>query len=303
MDRFASLSAFVRVVEENGFAAAARSLGLSRSQVNKLVIGLEDHLGAQLLNRTTRKVSPTSAGLALYDRARSILDDWAEAESAFHEEQDDPQGDFRINAPMSFGTLHLSSAIADFMARHPKIRVELILNDRQVDPVADGFDMTIRIGEPIETLALIDHRIVVARRVICAAPEFLSAHGTPSTIDDLKSLPALYYGAADATQTWRLVLDGKTHTVKIKSVMSSNNGEVLRDAALRGLGVTELPTFIVGADLQSGRLVSLLPGYEPAPLEICLLYPPNRRLSSRIKLFVEFFHERFAARPYWDLVD
>ena len=302
MDKFASLRAFTTVVEENGFAPAARALGMSRSQVNKLVIALEEHLGAQLLNRTTRKIAPTPGGRALYERARAILDDLAEAEAAFHDEQEEAQGDFRINAPMSFGTLHLADAIADFMTRHPKIRVEMVLNDRKVDPVSEGFDITVRIGEPLDTLALIDHRIVEAKRAICASPAFLAAHGEPKTPADLQTLPCLHYGAAGVAETWKLDGPDGAREVRINSVMGSNNGEALRSAAVKGVGLAMLPTFIVGAELQSGRLMSVLPDYQASSLEICLLYSPNRHLSARIRLFVDFFYERFGDRPYWDLV-
>ena len=302
MDKFASLRAFTTVVEENGFAAAARALGLSRSQVNKLVIALEESLGAQLLNRTTRKVSPTPGGRALYDRARSILDDLAEAEAAFHDEQEEPQGDFRINAPMSFGTMHLADAIADFMTLHPKIRIELALNDRKVDPVSEGFDMTIRIGEPDEPMALVDHRIVEAKRVICASPDFLAEHGELNSPDDFQHLPCLHYGEAGIAEYWKVRGPDGARDYKIKSILCSNNGEVLRNAAVKGVGLTKLPTFIVGAELQAGRLVSVLPEYDASSLHICLLYPPNRHLSPRVRLFVDFFYERFGDRPYWDLV-
>jgi DNA-binding transcriptional LysR family regulator len=302
MDKFASLRAFTKVVEENGFAPAARVLGLSRSQVNKLVIALEEELGAQLLNRTTRKVSPTPGGYALYERARNILADLAEAEAAFHDEQEEPQGRLRINAPMSFGTLHLAPAIADFMAAHPKILIELVLNDRFVDPVAEGFDITVRVAEPHDTLSLIDHRIVEAKRVLCASPEFLRTHGAPQSPEDLRALPCLHYGTAGIAETWKLVGPDGPEETRINAVLWSNNGDVLRDAAVKGLGVTKLPTFIVGAELQAGRLVTVLPDYDAASLHLCLLYPPNRHLSARMRLFVEFFHERFGDRPYWDLV-
>ena len=303
MDKFAGLRAFVNVVEENGFAAAARAMGLSRSQVNKLVIALEDELGAQLLNRTTRKVSPTPGGRAFYDRARMILDDLAEAESAFHDDQDEPQGALRINAPMSFGTQHLAPVAAAFLKRYPKIRLELILNDRRVDPVSEGFDITIRIGEPVDTLALIDHRIVEAKRVVCASPEFLREAGAPQTPQDLTHLPCLHYGEAVGGETWKLGgADGIIET-QINAVMNSNNGEVLREAAVQGLGLTKLPTFIVGQDLQAGRLVTVLPDHPASSLDLCLLYPPNRHLSARIRMFIEIFYERFGDRPYWDLVE
>ena len=235
-------------------------------------------------------------------KAKSILDDLAEAEAAFHDEQDEPQGDLRINAPMSFGTMHLAGAIADFMRIHSKIRVEMVLNDRKVDPVAEGFDITVRIGEPDEPLSMIDHRIVEAKRVICASPEFLATHGEPQSPADLMQLPCLHYGVAGVSEHWKLIGPNGVLETKIRPVLCSNNGEALRDGALKGLGLAKLPTFIVGAELQAGRLISVLPEYEASSLHICLLYPPNRHLSSRIRLFVEFFYDRFGDRPYWDLV-
>ena len=302
MDKFESLRAFANVIEQSGFAPAARALGKSRSQVNKLVIALEDDLGAQLLNRTTRKVSPTPAGRAFYERARMILNDLAEAEAAFHDEQEEPQGELRINAPMSFGTMHLATAIAEFMTRYPKIRIELILNDRRIDPVAEGFDMTVRIGEPEDRPSLIDHEIVEAKRVLCAAPDFVDRHFSPKSPKELGDLPCLHYQPASAPALWKFHGPNGQEEVRINSILNSNNGEVLRQAAVSGLGLAKLPTFVVGNELQAGTLVTLMPDYQAASLQICLLYPPNRHLSSRIRLFVDFFYERFGSGPYWDLV-
>ncbi|MEM9495950.1 MAG: LysR family transcriptional regulator [Pseudomonadota bacterium] len=307
MDKFAALHAFTRVVEENGFAAAARAMGLSRSQVNKLVIGLEEDLGAQLFHRTTRKISPTPGGQAFYDQARMILNDLAEAEAAFAGERDEAQGDLKINAPMSFGTMHLSSVVADFMARHPKIRIELVLSDRQVDPVTEGFDLTIRIGAPFDTLALVDHRIVEARRVLCAAPSLADRLGELEGPAPLATAPCLHYGGAETAPVWTLqkadsASGAGARRQKVNAVMFSNNGEVLRDAAVKGVGVANLPTFIVGAALQEGRLVTLLPLHRPPSLQLCLLYPPNRHFSLRMRLFIEFFQARFGEKPYWDFI-
>lgn len=303
MDKFASLNAFTRVVEEGGFAAAGRVLGLSRAQVNKSVIKLEEELRVHLLNRTTRAVAATPTGRAFYERARTILDDLAEAEAAIRDEQDEPRGVLKINAPMSFGTMHLAPALADFLLKHPQIRVELILNDRFVDPVAEGFDITVRIAERADVTSLIDHEIVEVKRVICAAPEAIRRFGEPKAPKDLSDLPCLHYGNLPTGKTWRMVgPDGVVET-RVNGVFCSNNGEVLRDAAIKGLGFTKLPTFIVGAELQEGRLVSVLPDYEAPSIFLTLLYPPNRHLSTRIRLLVEFFYERFGDRPYWDLVD
>lgn len=303
MDKFAALRAFSQVVEAGGFAAAAREMKLSRSQVNKLVIGLEDELGAQLLNRTTRSVSATPAGKAFYERASAILADLAEAEACLMDEQDEPQGELRINAPMSFGTMHLGRALADFMAINPKIRIELNLSDRFVDPVEEGFDMTVRIAEPREAPSLIDHQIIEARRVICASPEFLKRHGEPQSPRELAALPCLHYGNLRSGNQWRLAGPDGDMLVKVQCVFSANNAEVLRDAAVRGLGVALLPTFIAGAELQEGRLVTILSDYKPPDIFITLLYPPNRHMSPRIRALVAFLYERFGDKPYWDLVE
>lgn len=302
MDKFARLRAFTKVIEEGGFAAAGRALGLSRAQVNKLVIGLEEDLSIHLLNRTTRRVAATPAGRAFYERAQAILNDLAEAEASLREEHDEPRGELKINAPMSFGTMHLAPALTDFMLKHPRIRVELVLNDRFIDPVAEGFDITVRIAERTDVSALIDHDIVEVKRVICASPETLRRFGKPERPNDLAALPCLHYGHLPTGNTWRLIGPEGLVNTRVHGVLCSNNGEVLRDAAVKGLGFTKLPTFIVGAELQAGRLVSVLPNYTAPSIFLTLLYPPHRHLSARIRLFIAYLYERFGDRPYWDLV-
>ncbi len=303
MDKLASLTAFTKVVEHGGFAAAARALGQSRAQVNRSVIRLEESLGVHLLNRTTRSVAATPAGQAFYERARSILLDLAEAEAAIQDDPDEPRGELKINAPMSFGTLHLAPALCDFMVRYPKLRIELVLNDRFVDPVAEGFDMTVRIAEPAEAPSLIDHHIVEVRRVICAAPDLLKRVGTPMTPKDLMARPCLHYGNLPSGTLWRLRGPDGSADIRVQGSFCSNNGEVLREAAVRGLGFALLPTFVAGTDLRAGRLVSVLPEYCAPDIVLTLLYPPNRHLSARIRLLVEFIYERFGDHPHWDVVD
>ncbi|WP_097460587.1 LysR family transcriptional regulator [Mangrovitalea sediminis] len=303
MDKFASLNAFRQVVESGSFAQAARELGLSRSQVNRLVINLEDDLGVSLLVRTTRHVGLTPAGQAFYERARSILNELSEAEHQIQSDQEEPQGDIKINAPMSFGILHLGPALIDFMKRYPRIRVHLALNDHFVDPVSEGFDITVRIAEHREQPSLIDHEIVEVKRILCAAPDFLAEHGTPAAIQDLSALPCLHYGNLLAGGSWHLFGPEGSVQVRVNGVLCSNNAEVLRDAAINGLGVALLPTFIVGPELQTGRLVSVLPDYHAQPIYLRMIYAPNRHLSARIRLLVKFVQARFGDRPYWDLVE
>lgn len=303
MDKVAALTAFARVVETHGFSAAARDLGVSRAQISKQVMQLEDALGVQLLNRTTRQVAATPMGQAFYERVRAILNDLAEAEAAVQDDMSDPQGELKINAPMSFGVLHLGPAIADFMLQHPRIRVQLVLDDRVIDPVADGFDITVRIGALATHGALIDHEIVEMKRVVCASPELLSGRERPQRPRDLANAPCLHYGNLPTGGLWRFAKDGKIEDVRVNGVLCSNNADVLKDAALRGLGFAKLPTFIAGPELRSGRLVPVLTDWSDSPIHLQLLYPPHRQLSLRTRLFVEFMYRRFADQPYWDTPD
>jgi len=303
MDKFAALNAYVAVVEADGFAAAARALGQSRSAVNRLVITLENELGVQLLNRTTRRVSPTANGTAFYDRAKSILSDLAEAERDLGDTGRDAVGRLRVNAPMSFGVMHLGKAVADFMARHPDLTIELNLNDRFVDIIQEGYDLAIRIAEPQEDSTLVDFRLCEARRVICASPEYLAARGTPQHPSDLRNHRCLHYGNLSTGGMWRLNGPDGSTGVHIDGAMVSNNGQVICDAAARGLGIALTPTFISGPDLQAGRLVTILHDYKPTTVILSAIYPPTRHLSAKIRLFTDFLIERFGGRPHWDLVE
>ncbi|MEO0421465.1 MAG: LysR substrate-binding domain-containing protein [Pseudomonadota bacterium] len=295
MDKFSALSAFVAVVEHGNFAAAARALGLSRSQVNRTVINLEDALAVHLFNRTTRAVALTPSGQAFYERVKSVLSDLSEAEQALRADHEEPQGEMRINAPMSFGIRYLGPALVRFMRRHPKVRVQLSLSDRFVDPVAEGFDMTLRIAEPSELPSLIEHAIVPVRRVICASPDFIAEYGEPQSLSALSALPCLHYGNLPTGNLWRLRREGASwEDVRVNGVLCANNAEVLRDAALSGLGLALLPTFVASEELADGRLRAVLKEYAAAPIALTLLYPPNRHLSARTRLFVKFMHEQFA---------
>jgi DNA-binding transcriptional LysR family regulator len=302
MDRFDSMRAFTKVVEMSGFAAAARAMGLSRSVVNKAVINLENDLGTQLLTRSTRRVTPTETGLAFYDRCVQILGDLDEAIASVTELQENPTGNLRLNAPMTFGTQHLASLVADFMADYPDVHVELVLNDRFVDPIEEGFDVTIRIAEPLYSTSLITREIVPARRLLCASPAYLDEFGEPESPRDLKAHRCLQYGYSGTVTQWRLDGSDGEQSYPINCLMWSNNGEVLKSAALRGQGIALLPTFIIGGELQDGTLRSVLTDHPPTELAVSAMYPRHRHLSAKVRLFVEMLEQRFGGRPYWDLV-
>lgn len=303
MDRLQGMRAFTRVVELNGFAAAARAMGLSRSVVNRSVINLENELGTQLLRRSTRRVTPTETGLAFYDRCVQILGDVDEAIASIKELQDHPTGNLRMNAPMTFGTRHLAPVVSEFMSRHPDVHVEVVLNDRFIDLIEEGFDLTLRVSEPVVLSSLISREICPAKRLLCASPGYLDQHGEPGDPGDLRKHRCLQYGYSGMASHWRLTGTEGEQSYPIRCAMWSNNGEILKTAALDSQGIALLPTFIVGDALQAGTLRSVLPDHTPAPLVLSALYPRNRHLSAKVRLFIDLLETRFTHRPHWDLID
>ncbi|MBW4515824.1 MAG: LysR family transcriptional regulator [Timaviella obliquedivisa GSE-PSE-MK23-08B] len=294
MDKFEQMRAFTQVVVSGGFAAAARHMGQSRSAVNKLVIALENELGVQLLYRSTRVVNPTETGLAFYNHCVEILSSLEEAERSVMQLQVEPKGKLRVNAPMTFGTMYLAPALAEFLVQYPDLQVQLTLNDRFVDPIEEGFDVTIRIAEPQPNATLLVQPLAPAQRVLCASPTYLETHATLTHPTELRNHSCLHYGQMAIENRWTLTGAEGDHTVIVQGMLCSNNGEVLREAAIRGLGITLLPRFIVEHSLQKGALQIVLPSYRPAELSVDILYPVNRHLSTKIRLLVGFLKERFA---------
>jgi DNA-binding transcriptional LysR family regulator len=302
MDKLTSIRAFARVVQQGSFAAAARDLRLSRSAVSKYVIELEQELGVQLLSRTTRSVTPTENGQAYYERCTAILSDLEEADLVVTRLQSEPRGLLRVNAPMSFGTLHLGRAVADFMERYPQLQIQLVLSDQQIDPVQEGFDVTLRIAD-LPSSSLIARKIAPALRVVCAAPSYLERRGTPKHPNELRDHDCLAYGHLATGNQWKLTGPDGDHWIHIPWTLCTNNGEVLRDSAVRGRGIVLLPTFIAGADLQQGSLRTILADYKAPEISIYAIYPQTRHLSVKVRVFIDFLVERFGGRPYWDLVE
>ncbi|HEY2137263.1 MAG TPA: LysR family transcriptional regulator [Xanthobacteraceae bacterium] len=302
MDKLESLKTFTTVVRHASFSAAARELRLSRQAVSKYVIDLEQELGVQLLVRTTRSVAPTENGQAYYERCLAILADLEEADLAVTRLQAEPRGILRVNAPMSFGTLHLGRAVADLMGQYPELQVALVLSDEFVDAVQEGFDVTLRIGD-LPSSSLIARRIAPARRVVCAAPAYLAQHGIPLHPDDLRHHACLTYGYLATGTQWKLTGPDGDHWINVPWTLCSNNGEVLRDAATQGRGLALLPSFIAGADLQEGRLRTVLTDYKAPEISLYAVYPRTRHLSVKVRVFIDFLVARFGGRPYWDLVE
>ena len=261
---------------------------------------LEQLLGARLLDRTTRRVNPTEAGLSYYERCLDILSRIEETELQVSRLHDEPKGLLRVNAPMSFGTLYLGEAIAAFMAAYPDLNVELTLNDRFIDPVEEGVDVTIRIAALADS-SLIARKIARTRRVVVASPAYLAAHGTPATPEDLTNHRWLGYAPGMSLQRWSYEkADGTSGSVALKCALSSNNGHILRNAALAGQGITELPTFLVGCDIAARALTVALPTHSRSELGIYALYTPNRYLAAKTRVFIDFLVARIGPRPEWD---
>ncbi|MPZ37434.1 MAG: LysR family transcriptional regulator [Rhizobiales bacterium] len=302
MDKLQSIRAFTKVVQHGSFAAAARDMRLSRSAVSKYVIDLEQDLGTQLLVRTTRSASPTENGHLYFERCVSILSDLEEADLAVARLQAEPRGVLRVNAPMSFGTLHLGRAIADFMARYPDLHIQLVLSDQQIDPVQEGFDVTLRIAD-LPSSSLVARKIAPAKRVVCGSPAYFRQHGIPQHPNDLRAHACLTYGHLATGNQWRLIGPDGDHWIQISWTLCADNGEVLRDAAVKGRGIALLPTFIAGADLQQGRLTTVLTDYRAPEISLYAIYPETRHLSVKVRVFIDFLVERFGDRPYWDLVE
>lgn len=293
MDKLTAMRAFMTVADQGSFAAAARQLGLSRSQLNRQVLWLEDHLQVTLFNRTTRRVSLTHTGQAYLENIVPLLDNLHDTEAQLQQGQTGLRGVIKVNAPMSFGLSHLTPAVLAFMQQYPDIRVQLELSDEKRDPLSNQFDVTLRIGKPESNPALIEHDITHTSRRIVASPDFLAKYGEPTEVSQLATLPCLQYGSLLHGNYWDLMHQRTAMRVKINGVLSSNNGDVLKQAALQGRGLAFLPTFIVGDAIGQGALIPVLEAYQPEKLVISLIYPPNRHLALRLSVFVKFMQDAF----------
>ena len=301
MEKLEAMAAFVKVVAAGSYSEAARRLGVTRSAVSKAVSELEASFGARLRDRTTRRVSPTEAGSTYYDRCIAILAQIDESEAEISRLHEEPRGLLRINGPLSFGTLYLGDAVADFMAAYPDLRVELELTDRFIDPLEEGVDVTVRIGALADS-SLIVRRLAPSRGVLVASPAYLSERGAPAGPEDLVNHRCLDYGRRHPSPRWRLTRGGQPIVAPISVCLFSKNGEALRAAALRGLGIAQLPTFIAGPDLCAGRLSVVLRGYAPPEGGVHALYAPNRFVPAKVRVFIDFLVRRFGAQPAWDRI-
>ncbi|MDX1480378.1 MAG: LysR family transcriptional regulator [Woeseiaceae bacterium] len=301
MDRFEDLTTFVAVAEAGSFTAAAERLGIAKSAVSRRVAGLEERLGAQLLHRTTRKISLTDSGSAFYERARRLLADLEEAESAVAQAHGELRGQLRVAIPLAFGLRHMSRPICEFNRRHPKIVFDLDLNDRRVDLVEEGMDLAVRIGQ-LRDSTLIARKLFDVRTIVCASPGYLQAHGVPETPEELADHSCLVYSNLPEPRRWGYVdADGERRYVQVGPGLSASNGEFVARAAAADLGIVMNPTFIVHDLIESGALVPILTGYRWPVTPGFAVYPPTRHLSYRVRAFIDFLVEWFSGPTSWDV--
>ncbi|WP_431822997.1 LysR family transcriptional regulator [Burkholderia sp. F1] len=292
MDKFSALRAFVEVAESGGFSSAGRRLDLAASSVVRAVDALEASLGTVLLNRTTRQVTLSDAGALYYARAKQLLEDLADADSLVADRGDEPSGPLRVSVPVAYGIRRIAPHVSAFLARHPKLDLDMQLTDQRVDLVLDRIDVAIRLGEAAPAADVVARRLGTFRRYVVASHDYLDAHGTPATPGELVDHACLRFHFGGDQQVWTFAHAHETTKVIVTGRLKSNHSEVLRDAALDGAGIALLPDWLVDADIQAGRLRKLFERYDVTPdaarSVITALYLPNQRGSKRVSAFIDF---------------
>lgn len=299
MDRFEAMNIFCKAVEQGSFAAAAERLNLSTSAVSRQIAQLEGLLQARLLNRTTRRISLTDDGRAYYERCLQVLSDLEEAEELVGNARTTLRGTLRLTAPISFGIWHLSYAIADFTRDQPEVKFDISLSDQQVDLVEAGLDLAIRVGD-LGTQNLVARTIGKARLMTCAAPAYLAQHGVPQTPADLSKHHCLTYAYNTDIHLWKyLSKQNQVEEVRVSSALHANNGIMLRELAVQGMGVVRGPDFFLQSAVDQHQLQEILQDWVPAPLNIYAAYPSRKHLSAKVRGFTSFLQTWLAERcPY-----
>jgi DNA-binding transcriptional LysR family regulator len=300
MNRFENMDTFIRVVEAGSISGAAVRLDIAKSAVSRRLKELERHLGVELFHRTTRKMNLTDTGRTYYQQSVRILEDVLETELATSQAHATLKGRLKVALPTSFGLMHLGPVINEFSIAHPQIEFDLDFNDREVDLMQEGFDLAIRIAKLADS-SLIARRLTSIQAVMCASPGYLERMGTPQSPDDLINHQCLVYNLIRDFEYWQLIdAQNKLKKVKIQPYLKASNGEFLRDAAVAGLGITLMPTFIVHKALKSGVLIPLLTTYRRPQIDAYAIYPQTHHLSQRVRVFVDFLVKRFEGTPRWD---
>ena len=304
MDSFNSMDLFVDVVAAGSFSEAGRRRGLAASSVARSISALEDDLGVRLLNRTTRKLSLTEAGRLYHERSRRIIAEVEDARLSVTQLEAAPRGTLRLNIPVGFGRLHVTPALPEFLALYPEVQIDLDMTDAFIDLVEEGVDLAIRVGE-LQDSSLIARRLAPNHRVVCGSPDYLGRAGVPQKPEDLREHNCLIYKRQPSRAVWRFRNAQGTVEIEVGGALRSNNSDALHISALAGLGLTVLPSWMVGPDIERGALQAVLPDYQvsPAALDtsIYAVFPYNRHLSPKVRALVDFLAKRFRQCRDWEV--
>jgi DNA-binding transcriptional LysR family regulator len=299
MDQLAAMRTFRRVVELGSFTAAARGLNLSKAAVSKQIGELEAHLGATLIHRTTRRLSVTEVGNAYFERAVRLIDEFEAAEAEVRHLQAEPTGSLRLSVPNAFSLTQMGATINELAARYPKLRLSIEASDRFVDLIEEGFDAAIRIRTELPDSTLIARKLCTIPRFVCAAPKYLKKFGEPKRPEDLKQHNCLIYTQSPSPYDWAFRTPQGRRLVRVSGSIQSNHGMLLMEPLLAGLGVALLPIFSIEEHLAKGRVRRLLKDFPTDAVSLHVVYPQNRHLSPKVRVFVDLMAEHFAERNPW----
>jgi DNA-binding transcriptional LysR family regulator len=294
MDHLTALKVFRQVVEQGGFAAASRQLGLSPAAVSKNIAELEAHVAVRLLNRTTRRMSLTEAGRQYYEKVARILDDLHDADMSMGPLQQEPTGTLRVSAPMSLSLTLLATAMPRFLARHPRLSLDLHLEDRRIDLIREGFDVAIRGSDRLEESSLVARKLMTLEHVLCGAPAYLRQHGEPQAPADLRRLECVRFTLSGHADEWTFQRAGQVERVQVRGRYKVNSSLAVRDALRAGLGVSLVPRVYVQADLEIGALRQVLTDWTPVETDVYVVYPSRRHMVAKVRALVDFLVEELA---------
>ena len=298
MDRWTEIELFVQVAETGSMSRAAEALNLSNPAASRHLSSLEDRLAARLVERNTRRLFLTDTGQEFYNRAKSILADLKDAESTVNASTLNPTGMLRISASLSFSMHHVAPLLREYTQRYPNVTVHLEAANRYMDIIDNNIDVAIRTREYEPDSNITIRRLGETRRILAASPRYLAQHGFPKTLEDLHQHKLLIYLHANHPDELRFTREGQTTTLSVKGLLESNDGQILRAAALDGMGILVQPTYILYDDIVAGRLVPVLDAWDLPRLTINLAYPSRKHLSAKVRTFIDFIAEHFAKMNY-----
>lgn len=297
MDKYREMQSFVAVVDEGSFINAANALDTSKAAISRHVNNLEERLGVRLLHRTTRRISLTDEGSAFFQRSKEALAVIDEAEAEANSRLGEPAGMLRINAPLTFGILHLARLWGEFSAQYPKVMLDVTLSDRVVDLVEEGYDLAIRIAH-LQTSSLVSRQLATTRIVLCASPDYLRKHGIPTAPHELNQHTIIAYSYFSSRDEWHFQGPTGPVQVKVNARIHTNNGDTCRIAALQHQGIILQPAFLVADDLKSGALIELMPDYQAAEIGIHVVFASRKQQPLKVRRMIDFLVASFK-QPGW----